>query len=400
MALALALGTKPPKLRLRHRLNPIRSFVAAKVKWVRDPYLDFAVQREKDLHQAMSLKNHILSQPSKSLPLSVASLLKPCHHLPTTSSKFFLTYPSFFHVFQPSPGLPPSVKLTSRALSLHREESAVHSSLPHRLDAVNRLSRLLMLAGAARLPLYLIDRLKWDLGLPHNFVCLLLADYPDNFQVCDVEVASTGRTELALELVSWREELAVSELERKAMNCRPGGGKKRKRIAFPMCFPRGFDLEKRVKDWVEEWQCLPYISPYENGFHLSPNSDQAEKWTVGVLHELLWLLVSKKTERENLLCLGEYLGFGAGMFKRVLMHHPGIFYVSNKIRTQTVVLREAYRKDFLTEKHPLMGMRYRYINLLTKKTPNRRKWVSVLPSGNRGRGSAAAREMGGRAVRI
>jgi hypothetical protein len=120
--------------------------------------------------------------------------------------------------------------------------------------------------------------------------------------------------------------------------------------------------------------------PYENAFHLPPSSDQAEKWAVAVLHELLWLTVSKKTERDNVFCLGEYLGFG-GRFKKALVHHPGIFYLSNKIRTQTVVLREAYRKDFLVEKHPLMGMRNRYIHLMNK-VPKRGKQAALSTNGN------------------
>lgn len=221
------------------------------------------------------------------------------------------------------------------------------------------------------MPIYIIEKLKWDMGLPHDYVLTLLADFPEYFQVCEVKDELTGEQILALELVSWREELAVSELERRLLNGVELGRKKGSRIAFPMSLPRGFDLEKKVRSWVEEWQELPYISPYENAFHLSPNSDQAEKWTVAVLHELLWLLVSKKTERDIVFCLGEYLGFG-GKFKKALVHHPGIFYVSNKIRTQTVVLREAYRKDFLLEKHPLIGMRYRYIHLMNK-VPKRLK---------------------------
>ena len=70
-----------------------------------------------------------------------------------------------------------------------------------------------------------------------------------------------------------------------------------------MSFPRGFDLQKKVMNWVEEWQDLPYISPYENAFHLAPNTDQVEKWVVAVLHELLYLTISKKTEKENIFCL-------------------------------------------------------------------------------------------------
>ncbi|KAF5740306.1 hypothetical protein HS088_TW11G00373 [Tripterygium wilfordii] len=350
--------------KLPHRLHCCRTFIAAKVKWVCDPYLDTAVSKEKDLKQAICLKNQIIFSPSKSLPLSSLSLLKSPLHLSTTASKFFQKYPFIFRQFQPSPSLPLHIKLTHLAYSLHNEELAVHKSPPQRDDAVKRLAKLLMLARATRLPLHVIDRFSFDLGLPHNYVTTLLSDYPEYFQVCEFKDCVNNEETLALELVSWREELAMSELERRMAENKDLGMRKGKRIAFPLTLPRGFDLTKKVRDWVDEWQDLPYISPYENAFHLSqPNGDQAEKWTVAVLHELLWLLVSKKTEWCNILCLGEYLGFGS-RFKKALKHHPGIFYVSNKIRTQTVVLRETYKKDMLLEKHPLMGMRYRYIHLM------------------------------------
>ncbi|RVW70951.1 Protein WHAT'S THIS FACTOR 1 [Vitis vinifera] len=307
-----------------HRLLR-RTFIAAKIKWVRDPYLDEAVSKEKNLKPLLALKTLILSAPSKTLPAAVAA-----------------------------------VRLTPQAIALHNEELAVHAS-PERLqEAAERLAKLLMLAGARRLPLRIVDCFRFDLGLPDNYITGICCDFPEYFQI------SSGNDPelLDLELVSWRENLACSVLEKRAMN---GNSDIRKgmRIAFPMFFSRGFDLQKKVKDWLDEWQNLPYISPYENGFHLNPNSDQAEKWAVAVLHELLSLMVSKKTERDNIFCLGEYLGFGS-RFKKALVRYAGIFYVSNKIKTHTVVLREAYRKDFLLENHPLMGMRHRYIHLMNK----------------------------------
>ncbi|KAK7311087.1 hypothetical protein RJT34_08982 [Clitoria ternatea] len=356
----MVLSTKLP-----HQFNHIRTFVNVKVKWVRDPYLDTAVLKEKDLKQTISLKNQLISSPSKSLSVYTASQLKASLNLSTTTAKFIEKYHCVFTQFQPGPGLPPHVKLTPQAFSLHKEEMNVHNSPSNRDDTVQRLARLLMLAGMAKLPLYVIERLKWDMGLPHDYVTTLLADYPDYFDVCVMEDPLFGKDLLALELVSWRKELSVSELEKRMLSLGFNGDKRRHDIAFPIFLPRGFDLEKRVKTWVADWQKLPYVSPYEDAFHLDSSSDQAEKWTVAILHELLSLLVSKKTERENLLCFGECLGMGS-RFKKALVHHPGIFYISNKIRTQTVVLREAYRKDFLVNKHPLMGVRYWYINLMNK----------------------------------
>ncbi|TYH88980.1 hypothetical protein ES332_D01G227000v1 [Gossypium tomentosum] len=333
--LSMALWRRVP-----HRLLLIRSFVYARIKWVHDPYLDIAVEREKNLKEILSLKNQILSSPSKSLPLSSLSRLKSHFNLPTSTSKLFQNYPSIFSPFQPSPSLPLHVKLTPQAMTLHKEELAIHNSPPHRNDVVNRLVKLLMLTKAVRLPLHILDKFKFDLGLPTNYITFLLSDYPDYFQIS-----------------SFSDGVKL---------------KKGLPLRFSMKLPNGFDLEKKVKNWVDAWQDLPYISPYDNSFHLGPNSDQAEKWTVAVLHELLWLLVSKKTEGKNVFCLGEYLGFG-NRFKKALMHFPGIFYVSNKIRTQTVVLKEAYRKDFLMEKHPLMGMRFRYIHLMNKSEKFRKR---------------------------
>ncbi|XP_052194687.1 protein WHAT'S THIS FACTOR 9, mitochondrial isoform X1 [Diospyros lotus] len=373
--MAMAAFTRPATelRRLLHRPNAVRTFVDARVKWVRDPYLDTAVEKEKDLKPMLNLKNLILAQPSKTLPISTAALLKDRLKLPTTAGKLIERYPSVFNPFRPDHPLAlPHVKLTAQALVVHNEEARVFNSRNHRKDLAERLAKLLMLAGSRKLPLNVVNGFVFDIGLPHNYILTFLSDFPEYFQLCSMDCKDANGCELlGLELVSHRHDLAVSVLERKEMhlNSRFRSGVP---IPFPMELPRGFDLEKKVRNWVDEWQKLPYISPYEDAFHLSPNSDQAEKWTVAVLHELLHLLVSKKTERENVYRLGDYLGFGL-RFTKALVHHPGIFYVSNKIRTQTVVLREVYRKDWLIEKHPLMGMRHRYIHLMNKKVRQNRR---------------------------
>ncbi|XP_051113544.1 protein WHAT'S THIS FACTOR 9, mitochondrial [Andrographis paniculata] len=340
-----------------------RFFINARIKWVRDPYLDKAVEREKNLKPLISLKNLILSHPSQTLPLSTASPLKPNLHLPTTVEKFIQNYPLIFKTFLPpnkSNSLP-HIKLTHKALAIHHNENLILNFSHYRKDVAERLAKLLMLSRVGKLPLFIIEMFKYDLGLPHDYILTLLLEFPDYFQICDMGFRdSNGDLVFGLELVSWRDYLAVSEMEKTVI----GEGKSGRGIKYLMNLPRGFDLEKRVSTWVNEWQNLPYISPYENAFHLTSNGDHAEKWTVGLIHEVLSLLVSKKTERDNLFCLGEFLGFQQTRVKKALVHFPGIFYVSNKIRTQTVVLREAYRKNQLLEMHPLMAMRNRYISLM------------------------------------
>ncbi|KAI3889988.1 hypothetical protein MKW92_031592 [Papaver armeniacum] len=332
-------------------------------KQVRDRALDHAIEKEKHLQPMLALKNLINLEPSKSLPVSVVSENKTKLGIPTRTIDFIRKYPSVLEVYLPQGGCPtrPYVRLTPEVLHIDDKEQLIYSNPTHRNDIADRLLKLLMLVRVNKIPLWVVDRFQWDLGLPHDYVSTLLTEYPDYFRVTEMESKYVNRKPvLALELVCWSDELAKSVVEKNTRGYETGMP-----IAFPVQYSRGYELEKSVKKWLDEWQKLPYISPYENASHLQSTSDQADKWTVAVLHELLHLLVPKKTDKENILCLGDYLGLRS-RFKRALINHPGIFYVSSKVRTHTVVLREGYKRDLLVKKHPLMDLRYHYIHLMNK----------------------------------
>ncbi|ERN14950.1 hypothetical protein AMTR_s00032p00206100 [Amborella trichopoda] len=363
------------------------------MKWVKDRGLDHAVEKEKSLKPVIALKNLLKIEPGGSMPVSSVAELKDKLGLPTRAFNFIAYYPNVFetHFFSHTPR--PYVKLTPEVLRIDSEENQASESLRH--DIADRLLKLLMLTRHKRLPLTLIDQLKWDLGLPNDYVRSILPDFPDYFQIIpnpepnpspnsafkplwsdpfekpNPKLNSTSPNpnsslnSLWLDLVCWSDELAVSVMEKKAMK----EGKEYKKgmaLAFPLSFSRGYDIKKEVVKWVENLQKLPYISPYEDASYLDSRSDQYEKWMLGVLHELFHLFVAKKAEKQNVQSLGEHLGFRP-RFTRAFAHHPGIFYASNKIKTCTVILREAYKRDLLVEKHPLMGFRYQYIHLMHKK---------------------------------
>ncbi|KAK9048244.1 hypothetical protein SSX86_032793 [Deinandra increscens subsp. villosa] len=320
------------------------SSVVSSINWVRDRALDHAVEKERDLKPMINVKNLINSEPSKSLPLSIISNQRSSLGIPTRPIDFIRKYPSVFQEFLPGGiGIDPHIKLTPETLTLDAEEKLLFQSEIHKEDVANRLLKLLMISRINKIPLSVIDRLKWDLGLPNDYTQTLVPQFPDYFQV-----TSNGNE---LELVCWSDELAVSVMQTNSMS------------SFPLQYSRGFEVDNKFKKWVDDWQKLPYISPYETA--PAAKSEESDKWIVGLLHEVLHLLVPKKTEKDNLLFLGEYLGVRS-RFKRALLQHPGIFYVSSKLHTHTVVLREAYKRDLLVSKprHALMSLRSNYIHLM------------------------------------
>ncbi|KAL4559182.1 hypothetical protein LXL04_031316 [Taraxacum kok-saghyz] len=339
-----------------HEATTTASSVVASINWVRDRGLDHAVEKERDLKPMIEVKNLIISEPSKSLPLSIISDKRTSLGIPIRSIDFIRKYPSVFEEFLPGGiGIHPHIKLTPEILALDAEEQLLFERETQKQDVADRLLKLLMIARINKIPLSVIDRLKWDLGLPNDYTQTIVPQFPDYFQV-----DSSGDE---LELVCWSDKLASSVMERKST------------ASFPLQYSRGFELDKKFKKWVDDWQKLPYISPYENAFHLQAKSDESDRWTVAILHEILHILVPKKTEKDNLLFLGEYLGLRS-RFKKALLQHPGIFYVSSKLHTHTVVLREAYKRDLLISKpqHPLMALRSNYIHLMyTVKDQNKSK---------------------------
>ncbi|KAG6390323.1 hypothetical protein SASPL_148055 [Salvia splendens] len=325
------------------------------LKWPRDRGLDHAVERDKLLKPLLNLKNLIISEPSKSIPLTLITESKEALGIPFRPIEFIRKYPSIFEEFQPgSLNIQPHIKLTPTIISLSSEETLLHQSVDYKQDVASRLLKLLMVSRINKIPIFVLERLKWELGLPLDYEKSLIPEFPDYFRVI-VGDGDLEENEKVLELVCWSDEFAVSEVEKK----RGKSGK----IEFLLQFSKEFEMDKKYKKWSDEWQKLPYVSPYQNAMHLGSKTDESDKWVVAVLHEVLNLFVGKKAEKENLLYLGEYMGLRPS-FKRAFLEHPGIFYLSSKIGTHTVVLREAYKRGMLIERHPLMGMRSKYIQLM------------------------------------
>lgn len=335
------------------------------------------MERDKLLKPLINLKNLIISEPSKSIPLALITESKGTLGIPFRPIEFLRKYPSVFQEFQPgSLNIQPHIKLTPEIISLSSEEDLLYQSVNYKQDIASRLLKLLMICRVNKIPIFLLERLKWELGLPLNYDQALIPEFPDYFRV--ITAKNLGENEKELELVCWGDEFAVSEMEKKGAK----GGK----IEFSLQFSKEFEMDKKYKKWLDEWQKLPYVSPYENAMHLGAKSDESDKWVVAVLHELLNLFVGKKAVKENLLCLGECLGLRAS-FKRAFLQHPGIFYVSSKIGTHTVVLRDAYKRGMLIERHPLMDMRSKYIKLMNvakneekPKTAQKKSGIDVKKS--------------------
>lgn len=119
---------------------------------------------------------------------------------------------------------------------------------------------------------------------------------------------------MEVELVKWDPQLAMSSVEASALK---NGGDPHFRCLLP---PSWIKSHKQCKDF----NCrLPYISPYTN------DQTDEEKRTVGMVHELLSLTLWKKLSIMKLERFKREFRLPEQL-NRLLLHHPGIFYVSNR----------------------------------------------------------------------
>lgn len=346
-----------------------------RLKWVKNRGLDHLIARTTSIRASCLLLDHLARlPPSSPVPArSLARLQKPLG-LTFPVLRFLRRHPTLF-AEQPHPRFPslPSFSLTSAShllLARHARASAIDSHL--------RLARLLLLTRSNSLPLASVLPLRFDLGLPYNFAAAFPSSYPDLFAVSNNHISlSTSQLpeDITISSLQRRNAEAIAGATYRALSRPPSSSNAP--LAFPMRFPRGYGGMKKVKAWMEEFHRLPYISPYDDASGIDPDSDIYEKRNIALLHELLGLTVHKMVRRNAIRLLREELGL-PHKFTRLFTRYPGVFYLSLKCKTTTVVLREGYERGKLVEQHPLAAVRDKVYYVMRTGVLYRGKGLSKL----------------------
>ena len=334
------------------------SYVNVYMKWKKDSYYDSIPQilNSPFLKPITSLINIISQDPNGCIPVSVVTKRGLELDIPMKVARFLRLYPSIFEEFVGPQYNHPWFRLTPQALELHEEELAVYRD--RRDDIWIRLKKLILMSRGRVLPVRVIRGLRWYLGLPESSFDKGV-DSDSGFELVEMEDGEKG-----IRVVS--DETVLSVMEINAMKKGTWADDEEgstKAIEFPLYPSKGLRLKKKIEDWIDEFQKIPYVSPYEDSSHLDPSSDVSEKRVVGVLHELLSLFVEHSAERKNLLCLRNCLGLPQKFYK-AFERHPHIFYLSLQNKTCTAILKEAYNHNSGMEAHPLLKVRKKYVKLM------------------------------------
>lgn len=340
------------------------------MKWKKDPYFDSidSIHKSLELKPIIAMKNFFISSSSAPhdnycIPISDVSKKGREFGLSIKVLRFLRNYPSFFEEFTGPLYNLPWFRLTRDAIELDKEERMVYEEF--RGDIVMRLKKLILMSGTRKmLPLKVVKGLRWYLGLPDEFFRDPL-DFVGScgcFRIIDIEDGLKGLAVIE-ESDDGNEDKLFSTVQKNAVRKGIYSGAADEAIAFPLFPSKGLRLKQKIKDWLDEFQKLPYVSPYDDFSCLNPDSDISEKRVVGLLHELLCLFVEHAAERKTLFCLKKHLGLPQKVHK-AFERHPHIFYLSMKNKTCTAILKEAYCDELAIEPHPLSKVRKKYISLM------------------------------------
>ncbi|MED6134603.1 wtf element Wtf9 [Stylosanthes scabra] len=335
------------------------SYVNVYMKWKKDSYYESIeyIHQSILLKPIIALKNCIARNPNECIPISDVSKKGLQLDVPMKVARFMRQYPSIFEEFTGPQYNLPWFRLTPEAAEIDKDEKRVYED--YREDLRSRLKKMILMTRENVLPLKIIQGMQWYLGLPDDFLQYPDRNLDDSFKFVEME---GGLKALAVE----RRENVFSAMEDNAMKRGLISGCPMETIEFPFFPSKGLRLRTKIQNWLDEFQKLPYISPYDDFSNLDPDSDIAEKRLVGVLHELLSLFVEHSAERKKLFCLKKYLGLPQKVH-RAFERHPHMFYLSFRNNTSSVILKEAYSSDTSAfQKHPLLGVRKKYIKLMKK----------------------------------
>lgn len=332
------------------------NYVNVYMKWKKDSYYDSIehIHESIQLKPIIALKNCILQDPNGCIPISAVSKRGLVLDVPMKVATFMRQYPSIFEEFTGPKYNLPWFRLTPEAAEIDRDEKRVYEEC--REDLRSRLRKMILMSRENVLPLKIIQGMQWYLGLPNDFLQHPEQSLDESFRFVEMEDGLKG---LAVD----SGEKVYSLMEKNAMKSGLYSGGPMEAVEFPLFPSKGLRLRRKIENWLQEFQKLPYISPYDDFSNLDPNSVMAEKRVVGFLHELLALFVEHSAERKKLFCLKKYFGLPQKVH-RAFERHPYMFYLSFGNKTCTVILKEAYSDESAIEKHPMLRVRKKYIKLM------------------------------------
>lgn len=331
----------------------------------KDPDLESALSRNRRWIVNNQIKNIILRYPNNEIPIETLQKKFKTLDLQGKANNWISKYPSCFELHQRN------CCLTKRLMNLVHEEESLKDSLEPVF--AQRLAKLLMLSFNKTLNVIKINEIKNSLGFPDDYLIRIVPKYPDLFRIVN---ESGRRSSMAVELLHWNPNFAVSAVEASAL-------KNGVEPNFSCCLPSSWvkSLEK-----FRDFESVPYISPYSDPRVLVEGSKEMEKRNVGLVHELLSLTLWKKA---SIMKLGHFRRefLLPDKLNVLLLKHPGIFYVSNKYRIYTVLLREGYVGSQLVDKDPLVVVKEKFGELMQEglhEYNQRRRLVNIEKKRNKG----------------
>lgn len=300
----------------------------------KDPALEVALSRNRRWIVNNQIKNILLRSPGRAATVRSLQRRFKTLDLQGKALNWLRKYPCCFETFPDPAGTGEVLYRFSKRMEtlVEEEEATKEAAVP---AMARRLSKVLMLSRDHRLNVVKLNELKRGFGLPDDYVLRIVPEHPEMFRLVN---PSGRRNSMEIELVRWDPDLAVSAVEAAAMerNTEP---------QFVCSLPRSWIKTRARFDEFNEG--TPYTSPY------SASQMESEKRAVGMVHELLSVTLWKKL---SVVKLGHFRREFClpGRLDSLLLRHPCIFYVSNRYKIYTVVLREGYHSSELVEKDALV----------------------------------------------
>ncbi|KAI3694815.1 hypothetical protein L1987_77796 [Smallanthus sonchifolius] len=320
--------------------------------------LEIAVEKHKIASKILFLLELLKHEPEQIIPIRSLDQHRRQLNLPKPHkiSDFIRKSPKLFEMYKDQRGTT-WVGLTRQSEELIEEEERLITENDE--NALEHVTRLLMMSVEKILPLDKIAHFRRDLGLPYDFRKNWVHKYPDCFKVFknedDVEF---------LKLVSWNPSWSVTKNEKKVVGIEKGENHVPGMLALPfaMKFPPDYKKVYRYGGQIENFQKREYLSPYADAKGLKAGSVEFDKRAIAVMHEVLSFMNETRLVTDHLTHFRREFVMPQKLM-RILLKHFGIFYVSERGKRFSVFLNEAYDGSELVEKCPLVVWKEKVVSL-------------------------------------